>query len=162
MLDLCLVENAQIQHALEAQDEKDRLVASKPAENQSETPKPKTPSSHFHSTLPSGTFSVHKKCLSCGGANSTLTGAKSSITYSPSPLFYRNQKFKRLELIGLMCRMLEISWGLVAKNFPWNKADFEQILLDAAQALRSEDSEAFPVLQQRRRTAMSGRRPKPC
>ncbi|OMJ86691.1 hypothetical protein SteCoe_11699 [Stentor coeruleus] len=138
---VCLVENAQIQQALEAQDEEDRhnMAYNFEKELQSEmaanTPRtPRTPAANlaYKSTIPSANFAFQKKCVSCGTANSILSGFRTSLMYKPTALFYRNKKFERPELIGLKGRILKACWESTASSLPWKHEAFEKIITEAA------------------------------
>lgn len=118
---VCLVENAQIEQALAAQDEEDRhnLVQNldKELSNELALSKPKvTPEPH--TALPSASFQFQKKCLGCGGATSILTGIRTTMAYKSTPLYYRSKKFNRLELIELKGKMLKNCWDSVSENLP--------------------------------------------
>lgn len=130
-----LVENAQIQQALEAQDEEDRhnMAYNFEKELQSEivVSTPKASANVYKSTVPSGNFSFQKKCISCGGASSILSGFRTSLLYRPTPLFYRNKKFERPELIGLKGRIVKTCWESTAAHLPWKHDAFEKMLNDA-------------------------------
>lgn len=135
----CLVENSQIEQALDAQDEEDRktLAVTYEKELNNEMAGNKhigkyTPPDTSHSSaLPSGILSYQKKCLSCQGAtNAVLSGVKTAIMYKPTPLFYRNKKYQRNELIFLKGRMLRNCWDAVSSQLPWKKQEFEQVIKD--------------------------------
>lgn len=131
---VCLVENAQIEQALEAQDEEDRhnMAYNFEKELQSELvmQPPKEP--YYTSTIPSANFAFQKKCVSCGTANSILSGFRTSLLYKPTPLFYRSKKFDRPELIGLKGRILKACWDSTSPNLPWKHETFEKIISEAA------------------------------
>lgn len=131
---VCLVENAQIEQALEAQDEEDRhnMAYNFEKELQSELvmQQPKDP--YYTSTIPSANFAFQKKCVSCGTANSILSGFRTSLLYKPTPLFYRSKKFDRPELIGLKGRILKACWDSTSLNLPWKHEAFEKIISEAA------------------------------
>src|SRR5574343_1221284 len=86
----------------------------------------------YTSTIPSANFAFQKKCVSCGTANSILSGFRTSLLYKPTPLFYRNKKFERPELIGLKGRILKACWDSTSPNLPWKHETFEKIINDAA------------------------------
>jgi hypothetical protein len=149
----CLVENAQIQQALEAQDEEDRHNMAynfeKEMQNEMVSSTPKN-SSVYKSTIPSANFSFQKKCISCGNASSILSGFRTSLLYRPTPLFYRNKKFERPELINLKGKMIKNCWETTVSTFPWKNSLFEKILNEAAKGSAStsiEDNEKeLPLL----------------
>ena len=117
---VCLVENAQIEQALEAQDEEDRhnMAYNFEKELQSEMVNPSKTSSVYKSTIPSGNFAFSKKCISCGAASSILSGFRTSLLYRPTPLFYRNKKFERPDLINLKGRIIKNCWESTGANLP--------------------------------------------
>ncbi|OMJ80368.1 hypothetical protein SteCoe_15959 [Stentor coeruleus] len=135
---VCLVENAQIQQALESQDEEDRhnMAYNFERELQSEmaanTPRTIATNLPYKSTIPSANFAFQKKCVSCGTANSILSGFRTSLIYKPTALFYRNKKFERPELIGLKGRILKTCWESTASSLPWKHEAFEKIIKEAA------------------------------
>lgn len=135
---VCLVENAQIQQALEAQDEEDRHNMAynfeKELQNEMVTASPRSTTSAmmYKSTIPTASFAFQKKCVSCGTANSILSGFRTSLIYKPTPLLYRNKKFERPELITLKGRILKSGWELTAGSLPWKHEAFEKILTEAA------------------------------
>lgn len=131
---VCLVENAQIEQALEAQDEEDRhnMAYNFEKELQSELVMQGPKEMFYTSTIPSANFAFQKKCVSCGTANSILSGFRTSLLYKPTPLFYRNKKFERPELIGLKGRILKACWDSTSPNLPWKHETFEKIINDAA------------------------------
>ena len=131
---VCLVENAQIEQALEAQDEEDRhnMAYNFEKELQSELVMQQPKEMFYTSTIPSANFAFQKKCVSCGTANSILSGFRTSLLYKPTPLFYRNKKFDRPELIGLKGRILKACWDSSSPNLPWKHETFEKIINDAA------------------------------
>jgi hypothetical protein len=106
----CLYEFSQIEQIMQRQDEEDRhnmaQTMEKEFQNEMASYKPHNDSI----SLPSANFSFQKKCLSCGTANSLLTGFRTSIVYHPSPLLYRNKKFERDELLRLKGQMLKKCW----------------------------------------------------
>lgn len=134
---VCLVENAQIEQALEAQDEEDRhnMAYNFEKELQNEvavsTPRSVVVPKVYKSTIPSANFAFQKKCASCGNSNSILSGFRTSLMYKPTPLFYRNKKFERPELIGLKGRILKSCWDQTAASLPWKHETFEKILTEA-------------------------------
>ena len=131
---VCLVENAQIEQALESQDEEDRhnMAYNFEKELQSELvmQQPKEP--FYTSTIPSANFAFQKKCVSCGNANSILSGFRTSLLYKPTPLFYRSKKFDRPELIGLKGRILKACWDSTSPSLPWKHEIFEKMISEAA------------------------------
>jgi hypothetical protein len=180
----CLVENAQIEQALDSQDEEDRksLAATYEKELNSEFAAGKhlnkfTPVEPGVGTaLPSGILSFQKKCLSCQGAtNAVLTGVKTAIMYKPTPLFYRNKKYQRNELIYLKGRMLRNCWDAVSSQLPWKKQEFEQVIKESVKksstnlavspnsSLRHEtpSRESLPLLVSPALTTPGGLRPPP-
>jgi hypothetical protein len=137
---VCLVENAQIEQALEAQDEEDRHNMAYNFEKELQTglvmQQPKE--AFYTSTIPSANFAFQKKCVSCGNASSILSGFRTSLLYKPTPLFYRNKKFERPELIGVKGRILKACWETTSPNLPWKQEVFEKIISDAADNLSSK------------------------
>ncbi|OMJ90182.1 hypothetical protein SteCoe_7471 [Stentor coeruleus] len=135
---VCLVENAQIQQALETQDEEDRhnMVYNFEKELQNEmvatSPRSTTSAMMYKSTIPTANFAFQKKCVSCGTANSILSGFRTSLIYKPTPLLYRNKKFERPELIALKGRILKSGWESTAGSLPWKHEAFEKIITEAA------------------------------
>ncbi|CAG9320253.1 unnamed protein product [Blepharisma stoltei] len=133
---VCLVECAQIQQALEAQDEEDRHSMAQNYErdlqNELVMSKPKYSPEPYSSTVPSANFSLQKKCLGCGNTTSIISGYRTSIMYKPTPLFYRNKKLDRPELISLKGNIIKRCWESVSPAMPWKQNDFEQIILDAS------------------------------
>ena len=144
-----LVEHAQIQQALEAQDEEDRhnMAYSFEKELQSEivVSTPKNKSNVYKSTVPSANFSFQKKCISCGNASSILSGFRTSLLYRPTPLFYRNKKFERPELIALKGRLVKNCWESTAAHLPWKHEAFEKMLGDAAKTSTNAGLEALEL-----------------
>lgn len=180
----CLVENAQIEQALDAQDEEDRknLAATYEKELNSEFAAGKhlnkftPPEPGMGSALPSGVLSFQKKCLSCQGAtNAVLSGVKTAIMYKPTPLFYRNKKYQRNELIYLKGRMLRNCWDAVSSQLPWKKQEFEQVIKETVKksstnlavspnsSMRHEtpSRESLPLLVSPALTTPSGVKPPP-
>ena len=133
---VCLVENAQIQQALEAQDEEDRhnmaYTFEKELQSEMALTQPKSNQNTYRSTVPSANFAFQKKCISCGNASSILSGFRTSLLYKPTPLFYRNKKFERPELISLKGKIVKSCWESTASNLPWKHEAFEKMLNDAA------------------------------
>lgn len=119
---VCLVECAQIQQALEAQDEEDRHSMAQNFErdlqNELVLGKPKFSPEPYSSTVPSANFSFQKKCLGCGNATSILSGFRTSLMYKPTPLFYRNKKLDRPELITLKGGIIKRCWDSVSNSMP--------------------------------------------
>ena len=103
-------------------------------ELQSEMVNPSKTSSVYKSTIPSGNFAFSKKCISCGAASSILSGFRTSLLYRPTPLFYRNKKFERPDLINLKGRIIKNCWESTGANLPWKHEIIEKILSDAAKA----------------------------
>ena len=108
---VCLVENAQIQQALEAQDEEDRHAIANNLEKdlQNELIMSKT-IDNYSSAVPSAKFSLKKNCLSCGSATSMLSGLRTSVLYQPTPLFYREKVYQRPELIAIKGKLIKTFW----------------------------------------------------
>ena len=116
-----LVENAQIEQALEAQDEEDRhmMVQNCEKELQSDLAitKPRGSPEPYSSALPSG-LGIQKKCLGCGNNSSLISGFRTTIMYKPTPLMYRNKKFERPLLINFRGKMLKDCWESVSASIP--------------------------------------------
>ena len=145
-----LVEHAQIQQALEAQDEEDRhnmaYTFEKELQSEMAVSTPKSNPNVYKSTVPSANFSFQKKCISCGNASSILSGFRTSLLYRPTPLFYRNKKFERPELIALKGRLVKNCWESTAAHLPWKHEAFEKMLNDAAKTSTNTALEAAPEL----------------
>lgn len=139
----CLVENSQIQQALEAQDEEDRFkladnherefsnaISSAGVQSGASLPNIQQQVSQTQSrtAIPSGQFAMKKNCLSCKGSSATfLSGVKSTLTYMPTPLIYRKKKFTRAQLIALRGKMLQNCWEAVSAGPPWQTKPQEPV-----------------------------------
>ena len=121
---ICLYEFSQIEQIMQKQDEEDRhnmaSTMEKELQNEMASYKPHNDSI----SLPSANFSFQKKCLSCGTANSLLTGFRTSIVYHPSSLVYRNKKFERDELLRLKGQMLKKCWENNSSMLNFKHEDF--------------------------------------
>jgi hypothetical protein len=152
---VCLVENAQIEQALEAQDEEDRhaMVQTYEKELQSELvlAKPKGSPEPYSSGLPSG-LGLQKKCLGCGNNSSMLSGYKTTVMYKPTPLMYRNKKFERPVLISFRGKMVKECWEEVSAHIPWRQEDMEYLVTEAYKNIKpnivvvEDESNNLPVL----------------
>ena len=128
---VCLVENAQIQQALEAQDEEDRHIVAKQIDKelQNEMVMKKNPDQYI-TTVPSASFAVKKNCLSCGSATSMLSGMRTSVVYHPTPLIYREKLYQRPDLIAIKGRMVKTCWDNA--HLPWKQDDIEPLFTQAS------------------------------
>ena len=144
---VCLVENAQIQQALEAQDEEDRHLIAKQVDRdlQNEVVLAKA-SDQYVSSVPSASFAVKKNCLSCGTATSMLSGMRTSVVYHPTPLIYREKLYQRPELIAIKGRMVKTCWD--SAQLPWKQDDIEPLFTQASrnsQMAHRRDSDRFDM-----------------
>ena len=132
---VCLVENAQIQQALEAQDEEDRHAIAQNFDKdlQNELIKSASPD-HYSTSVPSAVFSVKKNCLSCGSTTSMLSGIRTSVVYRPTPLFYREKLYQRPELISIKGKLIKTSWD--TSNLPWKLEEVEPLFTQASKNSR--------------------------
>lgn len=152
---VCLVENAQIEQALEAQDEEDRhaMVQTYEKELQSELvlAKPKGSPEPYSSGLPSG-LGLQKKCLGCGNNSSMISGYKTTVMYKPTPLMYRNKKFERPVLISFRGKMVKECWEEVSPHIPWRQEDMENLVTEAYKNIKpnivvvEDETNNLPVL----------------
>ena len=154
---VCLVENAQIEQALQAQDEEDRMnMVSNYEKDYSndlalnrvshQTPEP------YATGLPSA-LAVQKKCLGCGGNSTLLSGVKTTVMYKPTPLIYRNRKFERNTLINFRGRMVKDCWEGVNKFIPWKQEDMESLVSETYKGFKNEEEQnVLPVLTSATRT----------
>jgi hypothetical protein len=152
---VCLVENAQIEQALQAQEEEDRqnTVANydKDCQNDIALNRPH-PTPEPYPGLPS-TLSVQKKCLGCGGNSTLLSGVKTTMMYKPTPLIYRNKKFERNTLINFRGKMVKDCWESVNNFIPWKQEDMENLVSETYKNFKpEEDSSVLPVLTSATRT----------
>ena len=152
---VCLVENAQIQQALEAQDEDDRhsMAVNFETELQNQQIMQKTKDS-YSSVVPSANFSLTKKCLACENVTSVLSGMRTSLIYRPTPLFYRSKKLNRAQLISLKGNMLRSCWENLSSEIPWKQQDFESLMERASQVLDQKEESKEETNQQSSRDAL--------
>lgn len=120
---VCLVENAQIDLALSAQDEE-----------------------HRHEVLenvilrPRGQEVMQKKGFLSG---QSLMPPK-PVPGKVSPLLYRAKRFTRTELVDMKGKMIKMCWDAVCKQIPWRQDEFEYVISEAVKSLKlapSEDSQ---------------------
>lgn len=152
---VCLVENAQIEQALEAQDEEDRhnMVQGYEKDLQSELvlSKPRGSPEPYSSAIPSS-LGIQKKCLGCGNNNSLISGFRSTVVYKPTPLIYRNKKFDRPSLINFRGRMVKECWEEVSNAIPWKQEDMENLVIETYKHTKpptagiEEDANPLPIL----------------
>lgn len=146
---VCLVENAQIEQALEAQDEEDRqsMVNSYDKETQNDLAmnRPRATPDPYGSGLPS-TLAVQKKCLGCGGNSTLLSGIKTTLMYKPTPLMYRNRKFERSLLINFRGKMVKDCWENINHFIPWKQEDMENLVSETYKSFKGEEEKVLPVL----------------
>ena len=152
---VCLVENAQIEQALEAQDEEDRhsMVQSYEKDLQSDLvlTKPRGSPEPYSSALPSG-IAIQKKCLGCGNNNSMISGFRTTVMYKPTPLLYRNKKFERPNLINFRGRMVKDCWEEVSQHIPWRQEDMENLVTETYKNMKiiisttDDDISNLPIL----------------
>ena len=164
---VCLVENAQIEQALEAQDEEDRhaMVQGYERELQSELAisKPRGSPEPYTSGLPSG-LAIQKKCLGCSNNASLISGFRTTVTYKPTPLLYRNKKFERPSLISFRGRMVKECWEEVSQNIPWKQEDIENLVAETYKNLKlgsvidDESTNNLPALNLATRNRSYGNR----
>lgn len=152
---VCLVENAQIEQALESQDEEDRHAMvrtyDKELQNDMVLNKSRATPEPYTSTLPSG-LALQKKCLGCGNNASLISGYKTTVMYKPTPLMYRNKKFERPALISFRGKMVKECWGKVSMHIPWKQDDMENLVNDVYSNVKSttvnfdDDVNNLPIL----------------
>lgn len=137
---VCLVENAQIQQALEAQDEEDRHLLAQNIDKDLQNELVMTkPQDQYMSSVASANFSFKKNCLSCGNTSSMLSGFRTSVVYHPTPLFYRERVYKRPELIAIKGRLIKTCWD--SSQIPWKKEEIEPLFAQA-----SKNSQLVPQI----------------
>lgn len=162
---VCLVENAQIEQALEAQDEEDRhaMVQGYEKDMQSELAlsKPRGSPEPYSSAIPSG-LAIQKKCLGCGNNASMISGFRTTVMYKPTPLLYRNKKFERPNLINFRGKMVKECWEEVSLHIPWKQEDMENLVSDTYKNLKITNDEDttnnLPVLNMATRNRSYGNR----
>ncbi|OMJ71072.1 hypothetical protein SteCoe_30799 [Stentor coeruleus] len=130
---VCLVENAQIDLALTAQEEEIRQDA-----NESAILRPRPPEN------------TQKKGGTSFNSGHVLMPIRPPVIKTP-PLLYRSRKFQRSELVEMKGKMLKLCWESVSKNIPWRQEDFEYIISEAVKSLKvatSDDSQIEMTGQQ--------------
>lgn len=146
---VCLVENAQIEQALEAQDEEDRQAMAshyeKETQNELVMKGPRASPDPYAAGLPSA-LAVQKKCLGCGGNSTLLSGIKTTLMYKPTPLVYRNRKFERNLLINFRGKMVKDCWENVNHFIPWKQEDMENLVSETYKSFKGEEEKVLPVL----------------
>ena len=123
---VCLVENAQIDLALSAQEEEIRQEAI-------ENPVLKH----------RGQDRLSKKCMSFISGHSIMQLRQPQG--KSSPLLYRSKKFTRGELVEMKGKMLKYCWESVSKNIPWKQDEFELIISEALKSLKLASSEESQI-----------------
>jgi hypothetical protein len=122
---VCLVENAQIDLALSAQEEELRQENSENA-----------------FIKPRVQETLQKKSMSFITGTGLLPLRQQQI--KQPPLMYRSKRFTRAELVEMKGKMLKMCWDSVSKNIPWRQDEFEYIISEAVKSLKitsSEDSQ---------------------
>lgn len=69
-------------------------------------------------------------------SNNVLLPLRPSIPKPPS-ILYRSKEFQRTELIEMKEKMLKISWDSVQKKIPWKQEEFEMVIYDAVKSLKT-------------------------
>ena len=119
---VCLVENAQIDLALSAQEEEYRDVL----ENSVGKSR--------------AVDALQKKCMSFVSGHG-LMPPKQIQSGKVSPLLYRSKKFNRAELVEMKGKMMKMCWDSVSKYIPWKQDEFEYVISEAVKSLRLVSSE---------------------
>ena len=117
-----LVENAQIDLALLAQDEEVKG-------NSFSKPK----------------FDPPQKRGVALNSNNVLMPMRPSIPKVPS-ILYRNKEFQRKDLIEMKEKMLKLSWDSTKATIPWKQKEFENLVVEACQTIKAfGDESTFEV-----------------
>lgn len=68
-------------------------------------------------------------------SNNVLLPLRQTVPKPPS-ILYRSKEFQRTELIEMKEKMLKASWDSVQKKIPWKQEEFEMVIYDAVKSLK--------------------------